>query len=139
MLLPITLTIAAAAALIDIWLGLRIAGVRGAARIWIGDGGNPQLTKRMRAQANFVEYTPFFLILLALVEAARGSPAWLWAVAIVYVLARLVHVFGVERGDDNWLRRTGIGGTILGLLVLAGYALVVAYRHIGHADGVTWL
>jgi uncharacterized membrane protein YecN with MAPEG domain len=36
----------------------------------VGDLGIPVLRARMRAHANFVEYTPFVLILMALLEYA---------------------------------------------------------------------
>ena len=70
MILPITLTIAGAAALLNIWLGPRVGQMRLAHKVSIGDGGNEALIARMRAQANFVEYTPFVLILLGLIELA---------------------------------------------------------------------
>ena len=62
----------AACALLNIWLGRRVGRMRVAHKVSIGDGGNEALIARMRAQANFVEYTPFFLILLGLIELAAG-------------------------------------------------------------------
>ena len=81
----------------------------------------------MRAQANFVEYTPFFLILLGLVELARGSQPWLWGVAILYILGRLAHPFGLDRPAPNKLRMIGILITWAVLLGLAAYALAIPY------------
>ena len=127
MLLPITLTAAGAAALLNIWLGLRVARVRGAHKVLIGDGGNPAVIARMRAHANFTEYAPFFLILLGLVEMAAGSATWLWGAAIVFILARILHAFGMDRPTLNPLRGIGIGLTLLTLLILAGYAIFIAY------------
>ena len=48
MILQTTLCLAAAAALINFWLGFRIGQVRGATKISVGDGGNEQLLRRMR-------------------------------------------------------------------------------------------
>lgn len=127
MLLPITLTMAGAAALINIWLAIRCARVRMATKVMLGDGSDPRLVAAMRAQANFVEYTPFVLILIALIELAVGSHTWLWLVGIVYLLGRLVHVFGLERPGANPLRGIGIGVTIATLLGLAIYALTLPY------------
>ena len=123
--LPITLTMAGAATLVNVWLANRVGQVRRAAKVSVGDGGNDALSRRMRAQANFVEYTPFFLILLALVELATGSATWLWGVGAVYILARLAHAFGMDRGMR--LRMTGIVLTMLILVGLAIYALVLPY------------
>ena len=127
MLLPITLTIAGAAALLNIWLGQRVGRMRVVHRVSIGDGGQAPLTARMRAQANFVEYTPFFLILLALVELAIGSEIWLWAVAIVFILGRILHMFGMDQPPPSRLRLVGIGVTVLALLGLALYAIALPY------------
>ena len=125
--LPITLTIAAAAALINVWLAIRISHVRRRQKILIGDAGNGLLEARMRAHSNFVEYTPFFLILLALIEMSRGSPTWLWVVAILFILARLAHPFGMERPAPNLLRMGGVLLTWLLLIGLAGYAIALSY------------
>jgi hypothetical protein len=125
--LPITLTIAAAAALINLWLGARVSQLRFRHKVSIGEGGNPQVATRMRAHANFVEYTPFFLILLALVELSQGSKTWLWGVAIVFILARLAHPFGMDRQAPNKLRVIGMLLTWAVLLGLAIYALAIPY------------
>jgi uncharacterized membrane protein YecN with MAPEG domain len=131
MILPITLTIAGAAALLNIWLARRVGQIRMSNKISIGDGGNEALTARMRAQANFVEYTPFFLILpsLALIELAIGSRTWLWIVAVVYILGRIAHAFGMDRPhpDRLRLRMIGIIVTFLVLLGLALYAIALPY------------
>ena len=127
MILPITLTIAAAAGLLNIWLALRIGRLRMSKKVSIGHGGDALLETRMRAQANFGEYTPFVLILLALIELAKGSQTWLWLVAIVYILARIAHAFGMERPAPNPLRAGGAMITMLVLLGLAGYALSIPY------------
>ncbi|MBK5265100.1 MAG: MAPEG family protein, partial [Alphaproteobacteria bacterium] len=46
MLLPITLTFAAATALLSIWLGIRTVRLRTAHKILHGDGGNVALLRR---------------------------------------------------------------------------------------------
>jgi hypothetical protein len=133
MLLPITLTIAGAAALLNIWLARRVGQVRLRDKVSIGDGGNPALTARMRAHSNFVEYTPFFLILLALIELAVGSAAWLWGAAILFILGRIAHAFGMDRPqpDRLRLRMIGIIVTLLVLLGLALYAIALPYLDKG--------
>ncbi len=131
MILPITLTIAGAAALLNIWLARRVGQMRLAHKVSIGDGGNEALIARMRAQANFIEYTPFVLILILLVELAQGSNLWLWIVGVVYILARIAHGFGMDRptGDKLKLRMVGIVVTALILLGLALYAIALPYLH----------
>ena len=83
MILPITLTIAGAAAILHIWLSLRVGRLRRPLKIGVGDGGNEVLLRRMRAHANFAENMPIFLILLGLIELAGGDRTiWLWAAGI---------------------------------------------------------
>ena len=71
--LPITLTIAAGAALVNIWLMIRCGQARTKGGVSIGDGGDEFLIRRMRAHANFVESAPFVLVLIAALEATQGS------------------------------------------------------------------
>jgi uncharacterized membrane protein YecN with MAPEG domain len=140
MILPITLTFAGAAALLNIWIAKRVGALRHASKISIGDGGNDVLAARMRAHANFVEYTPFVLILVALIEMAVGSATWLWAVGAVYLLARICHAFGMDRRQPDPLRLR-LGGIVVTLLVLAGlalYAIVLPYLVRPHASGVSY-
>lgn len=127
MILPITLTIAGAAALVNVWLGFRVSQLRRLYKVSIGDGDRPALAARVRAHANFIEYTPFFLILLGLVEMARGSEDWLWGVAILFILGRLAHPFGMADTRRQWLRIVGVAVTWAVLLGLAAYALAIPY------------
>lgn len=124
MMLPIALTATGAAALVNFWLSWRIAQVRTAENIWVGDGGSPKLTARMRAQLNFAEYAPVVLILVALIEAAKGYQLWLAVVAGVFVLGRVLHGLGM----DGWRpgRMAAMVCTAPVMIGLAIYALVIA-------------
>jgi hypothetical protein len=117
--------------LINIWLGARVSQLRLRHKVSVGDAGNERIASRMRAQANFIEYTPLFLILLALIELSRGSETWLWGVAIVYILGRLAHPFGMDRPAPNKLRMLGILTTWIVLVGLALYALAIPYLDRG--------
>lgn len=128
--LEITLVVAAAATLLNIWLAMRVGRMRTAHKVSVGDGGNDAVIRRMRAHANFTEYTPFFLILLGLIELATGSSIWLWIVAIVYVLGRIAHAFGMD--GIGRLRMIGTMTTLLVLLGLAIWALVIAYSGMSY-------
>jgi uncharacterized membrane protein YecN with MAPEG domain len=123
-ILPVTLCTAGAAAVVNFWLGLRISRLRLAEKIFVGDGGDDRLVRRMRAQLNFAEYVPLTLILLALVELATGSSIWLWGVGALIILGRLLHAFGM----DGWGlgRRIGIALTMLTMLGLAAMASMSA-------------
>lgn len=126
MLLPVALTTAGAAALLNLWLGVRVSQVRIAEKVLVGDGGNPRLIARMRAHLNFAEYAPIVLVLLALIELGGGNPQVLWAASALFLLGRVLHPFGM----DGWRpgRQLGILTTMLVMLGLAVYALYLAYQ-----------
>jgi len=129
MILPVTLTFAAAAALINIWLAMRAGSARVKAKVLHGDGGDVRLLARMRAHANFTEYAPFVVILSGVIEMARGPSLPLWVAMSVFVLARLAHAFGMDvTTPPTRLRFAGIMGTWLVLLGLAVWALVIGYQ-----------
>ena len=130
-MLPIALTATGAAALVNFWLSWRIAQVRTAENIWVGDGGSPKLTARMRAQLNFAEYAPVVLILIALIEAAKGYQLWLAVVAGIFVVGRVLHGLGM----DGWRagRMASMICTAPVMIGLAIYALVIALMPLlGH-------
>jgi uncharacterized protein len=122
-MLPVTLVFAGAAALINLWLAFRVVAIRRSGKVLHGDGNNPLLLCRMRAQANFVEYAPFVLILMGLVELAGGSKSWLWGIGAVFTLARLAHMLGMDAQKQGPLRAVGACLTWAVLLVLAVWAI----------------
>lgn len=124
-MLPIALTTAGAAALVNFWLSWRIAQLRVSEKISVGDGGNLRLTARMRAQLNFAEYAPVVLILVALIEAARGSPLWLAIVAVLFILGRVLHGLGM----DGWMPGRSIAMLLTApiMIGLGIYALVIPF------------
>lgn len=124
-ILPVTLSAAAAAALINIWLIIRVGQVRSSEQINIGDGGNEKVTRRMRAQANFVESAPFVVLLIGAIElTGRGEP-WLMYVSGAYFVCRVLHAFGMEGGSMQWGRFVGTIATLLTLLGLAIVAVLI--------------
>jgi uncharacterized membrane protein YecN with MAPEG domain len=125
-MLPITMVTAGCAALINVWLAFRVGQMRHASGVMIGDGGNERLTARMRAQANFVEYAPFILILIGLIELTGGSSLWLWLASVLFLLARLAHPFGMD--GVRWCRMIGSTVTLLLLVGLGLYAVVTPLR-----------
>ena len=129
-LLPVTLAAAGAAAILNVWLMMRIGAVRRAEKIFVGDEDNENLIRRMRAQANFVETTPFVLILIAAIELSGKAGLWLSYVAGLYILGRIGHAFGMDGGALSKGRMIGTIITILTLLGLGIYAALVAAKMV---------
>lgn len=124
MLPDTTLMIAVALAVVNLWLSIRTGQARRAAKVSVGDGGNPLLVARMRAHANFIEYVPMALILMALIEASGGNRDLLWLFGIVLVIGRILHPFGMERPSPNPFRVTGILLTYLVTVALIAWGIM---------------
>ncbi len=127
MILPITLTIAGAAAMVNIWLMIRVGQVRTSEKVSVGDGGNERVIRRMRAHANYGESLPIILILIAVIELATGSHTWLWIVGGLYMLGRIAHGIGMDGGKLGKGRMVGTIFTLLITLGLGAYAIAIPY------------
>lgn len=123
--MTITLVTAGAAALLNLWLALRTGAVRMKARVDIGDGGNEALIRRMRAHANFVEYAPFVVILIGVIELTTGTSLWLWGASVLFIMARIAHAIGMD--GIRAARAGGFVVTFALLLGLGGYAVLLPF------------
>ncbi|MBV8907399.1 MAG: MAPEG family protein [Sphingomonas sp.] len=123
-LIPVFLGLAAAAAVVNGWLIARTGNLRRALRISVGDGGNEALLRRMRAQSNFLETTPFFLFLVLGLELSGASRIGLAGLAAIFILARISHGIGMEGGDKSRWRMYGMMGTTFPTLALIFWALI---------------
>ena len=126
MILQTTLCMAAAAAMINFWLAMRCGQVRMKEKINVGTGGNDLMERRMRAQLNFAENTPWVLALIGLIELAGKGAGWLAIVGGIYMLARVAHGFGMDGGSLEKGRGLGVMVTMLTQIGLAVVALLIA-------------
>lgn len=118
--LPITSLFAALLTALFIYLCAQVILYRRANRLSIGDEGDRNLLRLMRAQGNFAEYTPLALLLLALAEL-QGAPSGLVGVLGLMLLAgRLLHAIAfVIKGTPMSFR---VYGMVLTFLMLIGSA-----------------
>jgi uncharacterized protein len=124
--LPTTLSLAAAALLVNLWLGMRISRLRMSEKVLHGDGGNPLIAQRMRAQLNFAENVPLILVLFAAVELAGRGGLWLQVVGGVFIVGRVAHALGMDANKPHKARVAGVLITMLTGLGLAIYAVLIA-------------
>ncbi|HTQ72586.1 MAG TPA: MAPEG family protein [Acidocella sp.] len=122
------LLVSAVLGLIFMLLSGNVARQRFLTRVMIGDGdgqtGAETLRKAVRAQANFAEYVPLILFLLAGDAFAGASAKWVVWPGIALVLARLSHAAGMYRPAPNPLRA---GGAMLTWAVLILASLEALY------------
>lgn len=123
--LPVTTVYASLLALVFLVLSVRVVDGRRRFGVNLGDGDNPAMQRRIRAHANFGEYVPLLLILLAVLEAAQ-LPAWLLhGFGATLLLARLLHGYALAF-TEHWAPGRFLG-TLLSFLLLAAMALAGLY------------
>ena len=102
---------AALCGLLLILLSQRVIRQRRRLKVVLGDDDEPRIRRAMRVQANFVEYAPIGLILLALAEM-QGHGLWLLhGLGLLLLCGRLLHAFGVAREPED-LRFRVVGMTL---------------------------
>jgi uncharacterized membrane protein YecN with MAPEG domain len=127
--LPITLATAGALGLLYLTLTVRVVRGRWKHRVSLGDGGNAAMQRLIRAHANFGEYVPMLLILMALLEASGASRSVLAGAGIALVVGRIAHAIGIETPKaPNPYRFVG-GLVTFGLLLLG--SLWALWRALG--------
>ncbi len=103
-------------------LSARVIGWRRIQRVELGDGGNAQLLRRMRVHANFAEYVPFTLLLMALAENMAPPRPLLHLVGIILVAGRLIHAYGLSQTPH--VVRYRVSGMVLTLTALGIAAMI---------------
>lgn len=114
-------------ALLYLLLSYRVIRQRVAARVAYGDGGDRELSLRIRVHGNFNEYVPLGLILLAGAELQGAPLALVHGLGAMLLAGRLAHAWGMSQTPGRPLGRGG--GTVLTYVML----LTTALANIGHA------
>ncbi|NMG37534.1 glutathione S-transferase [Azoarcus sp. TTM-91] len=104
-------------------LSLWVSMARASHRVHHGDGGHDDLQRRIRSQANFAEYVPLTLLLIGMAEVGGIPPAWINALLLALLLARLAHPFGMTAREGS-PRQYALRG--LGMLVTWAVILIAA-------------
>lgn len=82
-------------------LALRVIRYRRQTKSALGDGGDKQLQKRIRAHGNLSEYAPILLILLVVVEL-QGPPAFVVHIlGALIVASRASHAYFLSQTPEN--------------------------------------
>ena len=127
MSLSITPLYAALLTFVFLTLSWRVIMYRRANKISLGDADDKNLLKRMRAQANFIEYTPLALILILLAEA-QGAPALaLHLMGLALLAGRVLHAVGFASTPQKFILRQ------LGMVLTLAVMALAALGLLGHA------
>lgn len=132
-MLLMTSIIASIAAIIFISLSFGVIKLRRKNQVRIGTGGVETLERAIRAHANFAEYVPIGLILIACLEA-NGATWWLVLLAgFALIIGRIIHAIGVQEPPPHINKRVlGMKITFLTLIALVALNLVVAAFNLAY-------
>ena len=107
-----------------LWLGLTMYVILGRWKyeVSLGDGGEKDLNRRIRAHANFMETVPFAVILLWFGEMYVLIPHVVHSMGIALVIGRTLHAYGMlcRKHSTNRFRQTGmtLTMTVMGINAL---------------------
>ncbi|WP_319533708.1 MAPEG family protein [uncultured Cohaesibacter sp.] len=125
-----------------LFIGLSARVIRGRMlhAVALGDGGNDDLMRRIRSQANFVEYTPLFLILLALAEYQDLPAPAVHALGSLYLVGRISHAYGVGIKERIIKRRLyhrvyRFSGMICTFCAIGFTALILIAQYLAQVGG----
>lgn len=119
---------AAIAALLIVFLGVRVTLRRRAVKIGIGSGGDALLAQRIRVHANATEYLPLSLLLLLILELNQTQPLFLHVFGCLLIASRLFHAAGLSSSPAVTPGRAI--GIALTWLVLIAMALLLLWQTI---------
>lgn len=121
----ITLLYAGLCTILVVFLAVRVAQWRFRHKIGLGDGGDRELLKRVRAHANAVENMPLALILLGGMELNGYSSNLIHGFGGVLVLSRIAHAWGLSHSSGT-SRGRFLGSLFTWLLMLAMAVFAIA-------------
>ncbi len=102
---------------------LRVGAYRVSNKISLGDGGDPELLKRMRGQANFIETVPLVALMLVMMDVTGASLPWLHTVGALILGGRLLHYVGLTGIGPFVCRPIGIFATLGAYLAASGWLI----------------
>ncbi len=126
--MTITLLYASLLALWFVILSVRVIRYRGTTSVSLGDGGNVELQRRIRGHGNFVDYAPFALILMGLLEFSGADPISLHIIGALLLVGRFLHGWALSFTERSAVGR--IGGmmlTLAAIIIAAVRGLLIVF------------
>ncbi len=120
--MAITAFYAALLGLFFVFLSFRVIGWRRLKSVELGHGEDSQLLRRMRVHANFAEYVPFTLLLMAMAESMTAPRPLIHVAGLILIAGRLMHAYGLSQTPH--ILRLRVGGMILTFTALALSAII---------------
>ncbi|MFC6631997.1 MAPEG family protein [Microbulbifer taiwanensis] len=128
MAVNVTALYAGLCAILIIALAFRVVQFRRSKKVGLGSGQDRDSEIRVRVHANAIEYIPIALVLMLIAELCGLAATWLHLLGGLFVLARLMHAYGLTAGQGGYHPGRFVG-TALSWVVI----LVLAVIDIGFA------
>ena len=123
--ISVTLIFAAIFGFMHVVFTLRVGNYRFKSKISLGDGGDRELLKRVRAQGNFIENVPIALLLILLNDLDGAEDNTLMLMGSILLVSRLTHYLTIVTVKLPWiLRPLSMLGT-LGTIIAASVMLLI--------------
>lgn len=128
-MLTVTALFAGVLALVYVALSVHVIRGRYTNRLALGDGGNASMNRRIRAHANFAEYVPMALILMAVNELGGVSANTLVCFGVLLLAGRISHAYSIlvaearASGSHIKFRQAGMAATFTVIVILALMAI----------------
>jgi len=113
-------------------LGMQVSRLRRGNRVLFGDGDNIKLRSAIRAHANFAEYVPIIVLMVAMLEISGLPALTVHLLMAALLIARLLHPLGMYVGPRTLqFQICRVGGIVLTLLVLIASAILLLFWRSG--------
>lgn len=126
--MPITAFYASLLAFVFLLLSARVIAQRREARVEIGYGESHELLRRSRVHANFAEYVPMALLLLAFAESLKAPSTALHVLGLGLLVGRILHAYALSQ-TPHVLRLRSLGMVLT--LVAIGLAALLCFVFAG--------
>jgi uncharacterized membrane protein YecN with MAPEG domain len=114
--------------LIFIFLSVRTLRLRRKLKIAVGDSGNVEMLRAIRAHGNFAEFVPLTLILIYFVEEAHAPLWFVYVLGSVLTVGRLSHSFGISQVNETFFFR--VFGMVCTFATIFFSALYLLYSRL---------
>jgi len=115
-------------ALLYLALSVNIIRYRLKFQIGIGSNGNKTLAKAIRVHANFIEYTPIAMLLLACYELSGGNEVVVHSLGALFFVGRVLHVKGLSSSIGVTKERQF--GMLSSFLVIATLSVLLIFQFV---------
>ncbi len=121
--MPVFFICAGLIGVLAVLLTANVGRLRTRKKIFLGDGGDPEMLSAIRAHANLIEFAPLCLLIIWLLHGPYGHRT-IAVMGIILLVARLLHAGGML-GLVPMGRMVGAMGTTI-LLAVASVMLALA-------------